>query len=94
MNGFTNGSEEAPSSRAIPADADFHEQTVRSIEGLLVGTGVYNPSKSSKRDSSDHSHRDFNVCPSLAKPTKYVDDVHRGIDYVLHKENFPVLCEW
>ena len=81
-----------PRSRAIPSSAKFHKQTVQKIEGLLVGTGVYSPNTSTKKDNGDHSHRDFDVDSDLEKPTKYVADIDSAISYALAKENFSINC--
>ena len=80
-----------PRSRSIPCQAELYEQTVTAMESLLVGTGVYNPSKETTTSSDDkiyHGHRDIAHEPELAKPTTYVPDVEEGIRYIMDKENF------
>lgn len=63
------------------------------MESLLVGTGVYDPTKevgTSIQDQVYHGHRDIANEPELAKPTKFVGDVDQGIRYILEKENFTI----
>lgn len=82
-----------PRSRSIPCEEALYEQTVTSMESLLVGTGVYNPEKETETRSEDsvyHGHRDIAHEPELAKPTKFVPDVDNGISYILEKEQFAV----
>ncbi|XP_063443509.1 haloacid dehalogenase-like hydrolase domain-containing 5 [Mytilus trossulus] len=83
-----------PRSRSIPCDAALYEQTVTSMESLLVGTGVYNPEKESEttlpEDKVYHGHRDIAHEPELATPTRYVEDVDQGISYILEKEHFTI----
>ena len=68
-----SGTDGLPVSRSIPRHASLTEQTVRSMESLLVGTGVFNPDEE-KSDSDDdvyHGHRDIHNEPELAKPSRY-----------------------
>ena len=92
-NSYTADMTVCPSSRIIPPAAVFHDQTVRKIEGLLVGTGVFNPRAAKKKDKSDHSHRDFDVDEELPIPTRYVDDIDCAITYALDKERYVPLCD-
>ena len=92
INDQTTGTYTTPKSRIIPSSAKFHKQTVQNIEGLLVSTGVYNPTQSKKKDNGDHSHRDFDVDSNLPIPSKYVEDIDCAITYALQKENYELVC--
>ena len=92
INDQTTGTYTTPKSRIIPSSAKFHKQTVQNIEGLLVSTGVYNPTQSKKKDNGDHSHRDFDVDSDLPIPSKYVEDIDCAITYALQKENYELVC--
>ena len=94
INDQTTGTYTTPKSRIIPSSAKFHKQTVQNIEGLLVSTGVYNPTQSKKKDNGDHSHRDFDVDSDLPIPSKYVEDIDCAITYALQKENYELVCYW
>lgn len=94
-NGNRNNSlsSSLPRSRSIPCEDILYEQTVTHMESLLVGTGVYDPTKevgTSIQDQVYHGHRDIANEPELAKPTKFVGDVDQGIRYILEKENFTI----
>ena len=62
-----------PLSRSIPSNVILNEQTVRSMESVLVGTGVFNPNKETGHEEDDvyHGHRDILHEPQLAKPSRY-----------------------
>ena len=81
-----------PKCRSIPRDVNLYEQTITSVESLLVETGVYNPEKepASAQERVYHGHRDIEYEPELAKPSKIVADVEKGIRYILEKENMTV----
>ncbi|XP_064632443.1 haloacid dehalogenase-like hydrolase domain-containing 5 isoform X2 [Lineus longissimus] len=78
--------------RAVPSEAIFSTQTVRKIDGILVGTGVFDPEKeeklSEKQRSTYRGHRDFdtNAYSELRKPTIYVDDVCEALKYIIGQE--------
>ncbi|XP_021370280.1 haloacid dehalogenase-like hydrolase domain-containing 5 isoform X1 [Mizuhopecten yessoensis] len=83
-----------PRSRSIPCSEHLMEQTVLAMESLLVGTGVYNAEKESKKTDNDdvyHGHRDIMHEPDLARPTRYVKDVYHGLQHILEQENFRVV---
>lgn len=89
-----------PVSRSIPKGVNLYEQTVRSMESLLVGTGVFKPEEtstgSSPSDDVYHGHRDIMNEPELAKPSRFVPDVYHGIQHILKQENFHpcVMSSW
>ena len=87
-----NHSDHLPLSRSIPKGVSLCEQTVRSMESLLVGTGVFKPeeknSPDSPKDDVYHGHRDIMHEPELAKPSRFVPDVCHGIQHILKQENF------
>lgn len=64
--------DDLPVSRSIPRHASLTEQTVRSMESVLVGTGVFNPNeeKSDSEEDVYHGHRDIDNEPELAKPSR------------------------
>jgi HAD superfamily hydrolase (TIGR01456 family) len=80
-----------PGSRSIPSNLSLFEQTVRSMESVLVGTGVYNPNKETSDEDEDdvyHGHRDILHEPELTKPSRFVPDVLHGIEHILKQECF------
>lgn len=84
-------SDDLPQSRTIPANVSLRRQSVRSIHGVLVGTGVFNLEKEKEKSQDDevyHGHRDITHEPDLAKPSRFVPDVCHGIQYILEQENF------
>ncbi|XP_045164751.1 haloacid dehalogenase-like hydrolase domain-containing 5 [Mercenaria mercenaria] len=85
-------SDHLPVSRSIPKGVNLYEQTVRSMESLLVGTGVFKPEEttagSSPSDDVYHGHRDILNEPELTKPSRFVPDVFHGIQHILKQENF------
>ena len=82
---------ELPQSRVIPKDTHLRRQSVRSVESVLVGTGVYSPeSEENKDDEVYHGHRDIVFEPELAKPSIFVPDVYHGIQHILEHEGFKV----
>lgn len=94
-----NGNEDDSSShdalpvcRSIPKGVNLYEQTVRSMESLLVGTGVFKPEEmttdSSPKEEVYHGHRDILHEPELTKPSRFVSDVYHGLQHILKKENF------
>ncbi|CAH1783932.1 unnamed protein product [Owenia fusiformis] len=83
----------APMSRQIPPEADFDEQTVLDCEGILVGTGVYKPTKNNfngEAKSMHQVHRDIEKRPDFCIPRHFADDVHKAILYILKKQHFVV----
>jgi len=89
-----DASDHLPVSRRISVSGNMclSEQSVRSMESVLVGTGVYNPDKESSDSDDDvyHGHRDIMHEPELAKPGRFVQDVCHGIEHILKKEQFVV----
>ncbi|KAL5014477.1 hypothetical protein ScPMuIL_008747 [Solemya velum] len=89
-----NGNEpisDLPSSRAIPSSSKLSEQSVREMDSLLVGTGVYNHEKEGQTTTEDcvyHGHRDIAHEPDLYKPTKFVDNVYHAIQHILTEEQY------
>lgn len=85
-------SDHLPISRSIPKGVNLYQQTVRSMESLLVGTGVYKHEETnapgSPSDDVYHGHRDIMHEPELAKPSRFVPDVCHGIEHILRQENF------
>ncbi|XP_052780881.1 haloacid dehalogenase-like hydrolase domain-containing 5 isoform X2 [Mya arenaria] len=80
-----------PTCRSIPRSISMCAQTVRSIESVLVGTGVFDPNKKTGNDDADdvyHGHRDIMHEPELAKPSQFVPDVCHGIMHILKQEKF------
>ena len=72
--------------RAVPKEAEFEMQTVKKIDGILVGTGVFDANKASspKEEDTYRGHRDFeaNYYSQLRMPTVYVDNILEAIKYV------------
>lgn len=84
-----NDSDHLPVCRSIPKGVNLYQQTVRSMESLLVGTGVFKPdTQTSSKDEVYHGHRDIMHEPELAKPSRFVPDVCHGIEHILKQENF------
>jgi len=87
---------ELPESRNVPATAQFYPQTVETVEGILVCTGVYSPGGPAPEEDLEgtehvhHGHRDFPKNNELKKPIIICDDVNTAIDYILEKEDFTV----
>jgi HAD superfamily hydrolase (TIGR01456 family) len=85
---------ELPPSRNVPVTAHFHQQTVETVEGILVCTGIYSPGGPAPEEDVeggekiDHGHRDFPKNNELRKPIIICDDVNTSIDYILEKEDF------
>ncbi|XP_013416951.1 haloacid dehalogenase-like hydrolase domain-containing 5, partial [Lingula anatina] len=77
-------------SRKIPEEAEFHDQSVESIDAILVETGVYNPATTNLEENSiyHHGHRDFEKDTKLKMPSKFARDVYDGVVYALQKEGF------
>ena len=62
-----------PACRRIPANTRLPEQTVRSMESILVGTGVYKHDKQpTQKRHVYHGHKDFVEEPALSTPSMYV----------------------
>ena len=91
-NGNEDGVCDLPHSRSIPANMSLRRQSVKSIESVLVGTGVYNLEKEKQKSSTEedvyHGHRDIVHEPELAKPSRFVHDVYYGIKHILEQEKF------
>ena len=89
-----NGNEEEsdlPSCRTIPASVSLRRQSVKSMQSVLVGTGVFRPEKETTKSEDDdvyYGHRDILHEPELAKPSRFVPDVCHGIKYILEQEKF------
>lgn len=84
-------SDDLPNCRTIPTNVSLRRQSVRSIESVLVGTGVFNLEKEKEKCKDDdvyHGHRDILHEPHLAEPSQFVPDVCHGIQYILEQENF------
>jgi hypothetical protein len=87
---------ELPESRNVPPTAQFYPQTVDTVEGVLVCTGVYTPGGPAPEEDPEgcehlhHGHRDFPKNNELKKPIIICDDVNTAIDYILEKEDFTV----
>lgn len=90
-NGNEDGICDLPHSRSIPASISRRRQSVKSMESVLVGTGVYNVERESQKTDEEevyHGHRDILHEPELAKPSRFVSDVCYGIKYILEQESF------
>ena len=77
-----------PASRCVPKEACFEQQTCERVTSLLVGTGVYKPSKNNNTGDNKpyHGHRDFERHPELYRPTKYTEDVLGAVEYIFEQE--------
>lgn len=96
-----NTDTELPESRNVPAAAEFLPQTVDTVEGILVCTGVYSAATGLAPEEDlegfehiHHGHRDFPKNNELKKPIIICDDVNTAIDYILEKEDFSVSDDW
>lgn len=81
---------ELAESRNVPHGATFIDQTVDTVESILVCTGVYKPGVAPEKEGDEknyHGHRDFPRITELYKPTKLVQDVYDAIEYILEKED-------
>jgi len=81
--------DELPASRNVPSTAKFFPQTVESVVGLLVCTGVYKKGEKLDTEGDEdifHGHRDFPNTSELQNPKETFDDVDGAIDYILEKE--------
>ena len=94
---FENFDPELPMSRLVPTTAQFYPQSVDTIEGILVCTGVYTAGGPAPEDdlpgdeNIHHGHRDFPKNNELKKPIIICDDVDTAIDYILDKEDFTMV---
>lgn len=80
---------ELPMSRNVPSGSELSKQTVRTIESLLVCTGVYKPGQEPGSDGDEKNykgHKDFPFNPVLYKPTCTFEDVNEAVNYILEKE--------
>lgn len=84
---------EIPISRIISEGEHLHEQCAEEMHSILVGTGVYKHIPESDKSTSDsekkevyHGHRDIAHEPHLTKPSKFVHNVHEGIQYIFRNE--------
>ena len=84
---------EIPISRIISEGEHLHEQCAEEMHSILVGTGVYKHIPESEKSTSDsekkevyHGHRDIAHEPHLTKPSKFVHNVHEGIQYIFRNE--------
>ena len=69
-NPIDDVNDELPACRRIPANTGLIEQTVRSMESILVGTGVYKHDEQTReRCHVYHGHRDFVEEPALSTPS-------------------------
>lgn len=60
-----------PACRKLPANIVLPAQTVKEMESILVGTGVYKHDEEKKADADVyHGHRDFVDEPALSRPSK------------------------
>jgi len=92
-NDVTTDSVDLPLSRSIPKSASLMTQTVKSMESLLVGTGVFKQSETTETEVAGspptyHGHRDIEHEPELSKPSKFVPDVCLAVRHILDKERF------
>ena len=56
IDNTTHGGDGLPASRQLPSYHPIHPQTITSVQGVLVRTGVYSDEQ---RTDVDHSHKDF-----------------------------------
>ena len=75
-----------PVSRQLPSYHPIHPQTVTSVQGVLVRTGVYSDEQ---RTDVDHSHKDFRFedLKALEQPAVVVDNVLHAVEYILETEH-------
>lgn len=76
--------DELPACRNVPLKAKFFPQTVDTVKGLLVCTGVYK--KGTVLEEVGSGHRDFPNDSELQQPAKTLDDVDAAVDYILETE--------
>lgn len=76
--------DQLPACRNVPPGAKFFPQTVDTVKGLLVCTGVYK--KGTKLEEIGSGHRDFPNDSELQLPAKTLDDVDAAVDYILETE--------
>lgn len=74
-------------SRMFPSSAEILPQTARSIDAVLVQTGVYKPDARIRQRPS-YCHRDFQGATDLVLPTFEVQDCLEGIQMILAQHNF------
>ncbi|KAA0188035.1 Cat eye syndrome critical region protein 5 [Fasciolopsis buskii] len=74
-------------SRMFPSTAEILPQTARSIDAVLVQTGVYKPDARIRQRPS-YCHRDFQGATDLILPTFEVQDCFEGIQMILAQHNF------
>ena len=91
LNGNSKySSAELPLCRFIPTHLKLYEQTVLSMESLLVGTGVFKLDNTKATDEKDnevyHGHRDVMNEPELTKPTRFIPDVYYAIQHIFEQE--------
>ncbi|XP_013415667.1 haloacid dehalogenase-like hydrolase domain-containing 5 [Lingula anatina] len=79
-------------SRRIPKGVEFSEQTADACEGILVGTGVYNPTTTDLRDTTkpSYGHRDIESDVTLKLPGQFSPDVYEGVKFVFEKEGVAI----
>ncbi len=82
-NGNTEQTKALPMSRMLPTGAKFMPQTVTHSEGILVGTGIYNPL--SKRSVS-HTHEAFPLDRELVKPSVFKPTCFDAMHHIFVKE--------
>lgn len=70
LDDVNNG--DIPACRKLPRSRDIPEHTVREMESILVGTGVYSPDDVIDEEPVYYGHRDFADEPEMTKPSKYV----------------------
>ena len=80
-----SSSQAIPQARKIPETlSSLQPSTVRTVQGILVRTGVY---QEQSPNLSFHSHRDFTVDDDLLNPHHICDDIEQAIDFVLELES-------
>lgn len=72
-----------PQSRRIPEGAKFLPQTVEHVEGILVGTGIFNPHA---KEHLSHSHDSFPLDADLLKPSCFQPTCYDAVHYIFTKE--------
>ncbi len=65
----------------------LEESTAKTIESVLVKTGVSAIEKSFPQKGINHLHRDTLYQADLSMPSYVVNDVLEAVDLICHKEN-------
>ena len=86
---FVISDPELPQSRNIPPGTSFNKQTMETMEGVLVCTGVYKEGVEPENEGDEKNypgHRDFARLPELYRPSKICKDVHEALQYIMETE--------